>query len=315
MTAFFQHVGEENSARDFPKTLVSESGNALRFNYRQIEKSLPLSKDAHEQLRAACEELAPGGFQIWGVPRGAISVLKQVVPGDVFLLLRTRGAEGRFGYAGRVVAVPRCDAISASTELWGEDRFPLLLFLDGGASELPWHEFRQQLGYAENWDPRGQTYRIVPDRLSGSSYRSEAGLLEAALGPNATVSEVGTNPLLAAAAEEADMRFLAAEGRRQLRQHWAIERNLTLIRKFKASLSHFRCSACDFDFEAAYGILGRGYVEAHHTNPIGGMREGDLTDLATLVALCANCHRMIHRQWPPLSLETLQSALRRSGNV
>ena len=57
---------------------------------------------------------------------------------------------------------------------------------------------------------------------------------------------------------------------------------------------HPKCEVCGFDFEAAYGELGKGYIEVHHKKPVSeGVR---LTDLeSSLVMLCANCHRIIHR--------------------
>lgn len=56
------------------------------------------------------------------------------------------------------------------------------------------------------------------------------------------------------------------------------------------------CMACGFNFEIAYGGLGVGYAEVHHMIPLAeaGSRQTDPnTDLAVL---CANCHRMVHRQ-------------------
>jgi len=70
---------------------------------------------------------------------------------------------------------------------------------------------------------------------------------------------------------------------------------------------HFRrqgrlgCEACGFDFGKAYGDRGRGYIEIHHRVPIYMYEGEDLKRklreaLANLAALCANCHRMIHRR-------------------
>ncbi|MET9413236.1 HNH endonuclease [Streptomyces klenkii] len=55
-----------------------------------------------------------------------------------------------------------------------------------------------------------------------------------------------------------------------------------------------RCEVCAFDFGRSYGQLGEGYIEVHHVVPlhISGLRETQLDDLALL---CANCHRMCHR--------------------
>ncbi len=87
----------------------------------------------------------------------------------------------------------------------------------------------------------------------------------------------------------------AEEGRLNLRLHLRRERSSELIKAFKHSLSDLRCRACEFDFEAAYGRFGMGYIEAHHIRPLSSQIEPGMTKLSDLVGLCANCHRVIHR--------------------
>ncbi|MBB2671559.1 UNVERIFIED_ORG: putative HNH restriction endonuclease [Rhizobium esperanzae] len=55
------------------------------------------------------------------------------------------------------------------------------------------------------------------------------------------------------------------------------------------------CEACGFDFEKVYGAHGKGFIEAHHINPLNE-REGDNqpTGIQDFAMLCANCHRMAH---------------------
>jgi hypothetical protein len=54
------------------------------------------------------------------------------------------------------------------------------------------------------------------------------------------------------------------EGRQQLREHLVRERDPALIRKFKSSLSDFKCTVRNFDFKSVYGDIGAGFIEAHH---------------------------------------------------
>lgn len=61
--------------------------------------------------------------------------------------------------------------------------------------------------------------------------------------------------------------------------------------------------------EAIYGELGTGYIEAHHKVPVALIEEGETTKLSDLAALCANCHRMIHRNGL-MSVEALAAHLR-----
>ncbi len=56
------------------------------------------------------------------------------------------------------------------------------------------------------------------------------------------------------------------------------------------------CAVCGFDFEKNYGDLGLGFIEVHHTKPLGSVNERHPVNPRTdLVCLCPNCHRMIHR--------------------
>ncbi|MEU3746168.1 MULTISPECIES: HNH endonuclease [Streptomyces] len=90
----------------------------------------------------------------------------------------------------------------------------------------------------------------------------------------------------------------ALEGRLLVR--WALyrERDRGLRRRKIKHAQRLRqslqCEVCSFDFGQTYGPLGVGYVEVHHRLPlhISGPRETKLEDLAFL---CANCHRMCHR--------------------
>lgn len=90
----------------------------------------------------------------------------------------------------------------------------------------------------------------------------------------------------------------AIEGRLLARRALARERDPKLrAMKIQQARRHGRplqCEVCAFDFGRAYGELGEGYIEVHHVLPlhISGSRETRLEDLA---CLCANCHRMCHR--------------------
>jgi 5-methylcytosine-specific restriction enzyme A len=73
------------------------------------------------------------------------------------------------------------------------------------------------------------------------------------------------------------------------------------------------CMACGFNFERTYGEFGKGFIEVHHVVPLAEAGK-TLTDPATdLIVLCANCHRMMHRQSGVcLSLDELKRHLERS---
>lgn len=82
----------------------------------------------------------------------------------------------------------------------------------------------------------------------------------------------------------------------KMRTHKTYDRNPSLARRAK-EIHLYVCMACGFDFEKAYGDLGKKYIEAHHLIPVykkKGNEEG-LNPKEDFAVLCANCHRMIHR--------------------
>jgi 5-methylcytosine-specific restriction protein A len=75
-----------------------------------------------------------------------------------------------------------------------------------------------------------------------------------------------------------------------------------------------KCQACGFDFVSAYGELGDNFAEVHHLNPLSERPSEEwtkeiLSSVADVAVLCANCHRMIHRRKPALSIDQLKAIL------
>lgn len=61
-----------------------------------------------------------------------------------------------------------------------------------------------------------------------------------------------------------------------------------------------RCAVCDFSFAEKYGVLGEGFIEIHHEKPIceyeqDGNEQFISEAVKDVKPLCANCHRMVHR--------------------
>lgn len=72
----------------------------------------------------------------------------------------------------------------------------------------------------------------------------------------------------------------------------------------------YTCLACGFDFKENYGDLGSDFIVVHHVVPVSQLGPDYVIDpTKDLISLCANCHAMIHRQDPPLSLQQLISFL------
>lgn len=76
------------------------------------------------------------------------------------------------------------------------------------------------------------------------------------------------------------------------------------------------CVVCRFSFDESYGDLARGYIEVHHLMPVSSMGgERPVDPITELVPLCANCHRMAHRRWPPYTPQELADARMHSARI
>ncbi|MGH2592418.1 MAG: HNH endonuclease, partial [Anaerolineae bacterium] len=104
-----------------------------------------------------------------------------------------------------------------------------------------------------------------------------------------------------------------SEGKILTRLHKRKERNRKATeqkkRKVLQETGKLACEACDFDFVKVYGDLGYGFAECHHTVPVSKLTENHRTRLADLAILCANCHRMIHKSRPMLSVRELRAVI------
>lgn len=100
------------------------------------------------------------------------------------------------------------------------------------------------------------------------------------------------------------------EGKSLLRKHLVKERSSKLISAFKKSLTSYNCWICGFDFQTIYGEIGTGFIEAHHTKPISSLKEGERVSTKDIVAVCSNCHRMIHKTNPMLDWKELKKELK-----
>ena len=85
----------------------------------------------------------------------------------------------------------------------------------------------------------------------------------------------------------------SAELRRKCIEHWGTQ-----------------CIACKFDFGSRYGHLGEGFTHVHHLTPLAETAANHEVDpINDLRPLCANCHAIVHRRRPALSLGELVAAI------
>lgn len=74
-------------------------------------------------------------------------------------------------------------------------------------------------------------------------------------------------------------------------------------------LAHWgpRCAACELDFGERYGQLGHGFIHVHHLLELSTVGPGYQVDpINDLRPVCPNCHAMLHRRRPALSIDELR---------
>ncbi len=100
------------------------------------------------------------------------------------------------------------------------------------------------------------------------------------------------------------------EGKLLLKKHLYRERSQKLVTMFKQSLSSFNCCICQFNFEEKYGLMGKEFIEAHHTKPVAILKENETVHVKDLIAVCSNCHRMLHKKNPPVDWQELKMSIK-----
>ena len=81
----------------------------------------------------------------------------------------------------------------------------------------------------------------------------------------------------------------------------------------QACIDHFglACAVCGLNFKDRYGPLGAGFIHVHHIVPLSEVGpQYQVVPRKDLRPVCPNCHAMLHRRRPPLSIEELRAALR-----
>lgn len=109
--------------------------------------------------------------------------------------------------------------------------------------------------------------------------------------------------------EEAEV-VEAKEGERYKSEVTFRARNRALIEAKKAN-SDYRCEVCEMSFKEVYGDIGEGYIIAHHVNPIGSRKNASKTTLDDIALVCSNCHDMLHKTNPPMSIDELSRRIKK----
>lgn len=107
---------------------------------------------------------------------------------------------------------------------------------------------------------------------------------------------------------------LTLEEKRRLTYHRRVERNSRLSMLAK-KIHGYTCQVCGFNFKLSYGELGENYIEAHHLTPLASLPPNQSVMLSPkddFAVVCANCHRMLHRNGAPDSFQAFRRSFRRT---
>ena len=108
---------------------------------------------------------------------------------------------------------------------------------------------------------------------------------------------------------DVDQNQSILEGNPRLVAHLRRERNSAIIKAKKDAIlqttGKLCCEACGFDFKEMYGKFGDGFCEVHHLQPLSKADGVVKTELGDLAIVCSNCHRIIHRTDPMISIPNL----------
>ncbi len=76
----------------------------------------------------------------------------------------------------------------------------------------------------------------------------------------------------------------------------------------------YKCAVCNFYFETFYGAVGKNYIHVHHIVSLSKIgKEYELNPIKDLIPVCPNCHAIIHRTRPTLTVEQLKQHLAENG--
>jgi len=72
----------------------------------------------------------------------------------------------------------------------------------------------------------------------------------------------------------------------------------------------YTCCVCAFNFEKVYGSIGYKFIHVHHLTQISTVKqEYNVDPIKDLRPVCPNCHAMLHKQIPALTIDELKSMI------
>ena len=234
--------------------------------------------------------------------RWSCGTTKKILVGDSFYLLKQgAGSRGVIG-SGSIVSAPYSashyqaqKAVKGVEALYVDVEFE---YLSHPNTAIPIN--REELNSLELscpiWDAQGSGKTIPPEiEQELTSLWFARVELKDFIGPD-EVPEVGI-----------------IEGAKKTIYVNAYERNPE-ARRLCLEKWGYSCSVCAFHFESYYGLLGRKYIHVHHLKPIATIgAEYEIDPIKDLRPVCPNCHAMLHKETPPISVEELKGKILEYG--
>lgn len=201
--------------------------------------------------------------------------------------------------------------VDGRTEIFGDD----WQFKENGNKRPAFNQSREHIRLIEEEGYQLHTYPIIysdkKKQLDGTG-PSVIGKFIPVLTPKNLVREGGKwyavdPPPFPALPDEIGTPERYVEGATMTVSVNAYERN-PLARQ--ACIAHWgcACSVCEFDFGIQFGSLGSNFIHVHHVLPLAEIRQEYQVDpVADLRPVCPNCHAMLHKRHPVLSIEELKA--------
>jgi 5-methylcytosine-specific restriction enzyme A len=250
-------------------------------------------------LEQKIEELQNSGKTI---ERWSCKSHRTIKSGDRAFLARV-GAEpkGVFG-AGYVASAPFL------TQHWsGEDKEVYRVIID---FEVLLNPDKEPILTTDMLKIGSLSQQLWTPQSSGISIRNELiDELEAVWFDFLTTQEIRFNPY-APAEEQTGKTFTEGASVPVLQTRY--ERNPFAREQ---CLKHFgyQCSVCEFDFAGYYGQIGKDFIHVHHLTPIATVKTTYLVDpIRDLRPVCPNCHAMLHKRVPALTIDELKTMIKRT---
>lgn len=225
---------------------------------------------------------------MWALSDG-YKLFDELEAGDI-LLLREKDTD-YFGYLAQIAYLVKTDG-KAGESVWHEDSWTGLLFLkEIRKINLPRDEVYKGLGYENDMKNYPKTVIKEINDASPALINALAGIDTPKPAENKPSFIEGRTIKVVSKRYERDPR----------------------LRKMLLDKKGSKCVCCGFDFEKAYGEIGRGFIHIHHLRPLHAQKEESLNSVEDLEPVCPNCHAMLHRERDKiLSLEALKEIIGRN---